>query len=486
MSRQTGVRDIIKSLRCGTLDRIDPVLLIVLVLAAVLWGVVFASAMTTFSGVRPLRGVWPGIGTLPVLGWTVGIDLEGYVDYDFYYITWAEKFLSGEFPYAESFDTAYINETQYSAPYFLPPLFLYLCTVGSLLPIYPFGAGAVITTFGFMTALPVYSISRYLSESRVVANVATITYLFNPLILYYTAFQWLNPAPFVFFAMLSFSLIMHDRRRASLLSMLTSMFFKQIAVFLLLPLIAYLVKERPSRTSTGDEREYTTVGNDTDVKSFSRMVSTGLIYCVVLSLPHILRPIDYFYYLLQRPGVFILTQFDYPPSRREPITLAVLCIVAGLPDWLSMIVNFLCYSTLGILVTVLPLFALMLVERKDDRRLRYYWRRMFYYSLLLLICVHLFSPRGVYKYYFVAIVPFLCILSAGSLFSRDTIRVVPRGRMIVLPFLWSILILLPDRNIYLLWVILMLVSYVLGPKIHHSFVQRYRTRPRNSDEGLSG
>ena len=180
--------------------------IIVVVVASIVWLFVFSVAATDFftGGVQPYRAVWNGSGHIQFYGYTINFSFEGYLDYDYYYNSWGQQFVSGFAPYTDAFNTIQIGDVSYNTPYFLPPLFVYMCALGVSLPLGPIGIGFLITLFGFLTAFPIYGISTYLSQNKMVGTIAVGTYLFNPVILFATVFEWLNPAPFVFFAILSF------------------------------------------------------------------------------------------------------------------------------------------------------------------------------------------------------------------------------------------------------------------------------------------
>lgn len=446
----------------------DPVLIALLAAGAFIWAVVFLQACGNFGGIRPLRAVWSGSGILNFAGMTVPYCLEGWADYDYYYVTWADQFLIGKFPYTDEFNLALIDGSEYRTPYFFPPMFLYLCVIGRVLPLQPYGIGLLITLFGFLTAFPIYRITNYLSGSRLAADLAVLTYLFNPLVLYHTVFEWLNPSPFVFFAMMSFSLMMGGHRSLGTLSMVTAALFKQTAFFLLLPVLAYILKKPPAPHSNGPsaKQDSKTLPSDKlDPKAFLKDGILAGVYIAAVSLPYLVNPWNYVYSVLLKIGGMNIQDFSGPPAGNMPITFTVVFIVAGAPEWLCWLVNFICFYSIGLLAGVLLPLVKMLLEVKDDSNLRVYWRRMLYYTLIMIICVHLFSPRGVYKYYFVALMPLLSILAVGAMFSRSGEDVKPSAGMILWPFVWSLLILMPDRNVYLVFVALMLAVYVAGPKM---------------------
>ncbi|RLI58940.1 MAG: hypothetical protein DRO87_04330, partial [Candidatus Thorarchaeota archaeon] len=196
------------------------VLITILIVGGALWSLVFTQATIDFlqGGARPFRASWVGIGDFNLFGLTIHYDFEGWSDYDYYYLSWSENFLNGIMPYTDEFNSIVIDSTTFETPYFLPPLFVYLCAAGTYLSSSPFGVGFLITAFGFLTAIPVYGSAAALSNNSRVGHIAAVTYLFNPVVLYYSAYQWLNPAPFVFFMMLSFNLLITQHRTSGVLT----------------------------------------------------------------------------------------------------------------------------------------------------------------------------------------------------------------------------------------------------------------------------
>jgi len=104
----------------------------------------------------------------------------------------------------------------------------------------------------------------------------------------------------------------------------------------------------------------------------------------------------------------------------------------------------------------------MLLEVKDDRNLRSYWRRILFLTLLLLLVVHIFSPRGVYKYYFVALIPFFSILSGERMISHGTKKIQASLSMIINPLIITAMILIPNRHVYLVLLLLVMLSYIVN------------------------
>ncbi|MFW9796219.1 MAG: hypothetical protein ACFFE2_04205 [Candidatus Thorarchaeota archaeon] len=431
------------------------VLVFILIAAAVVWGLIFAQATYDYIMLQ----TWNGWGQFNIFGFTIHFQFEGWSDYSYYYQTWGDRFLSGFTPYSSAFD--YVTVDHY-VPYFFPPLYLYLCVLGNSLPIDPFGTAVLLCVFGFATAFPIYGIATFISDSKRIGEIAAATYLFNPLILFHTTYTWLNPAPFVFFIILSFYLLMKQHRLTGTLAMVTAALFKQTAFFLALPLIAYLIKTPPSNDLdvVQEADESRVLGDQTEVRGFLKMTVIVLVYFLIISFPYIIDFRNYFYYIFQRPGMSLFDDYTSLPAGNAPISFAVLFIYFGAPEALTRIINIATAYSLFIVIGVLITFVPMLLEVKDDRNLPLYWRRMLYFTLLMLLIVHIFSPRGIYKYYLVALIPFFSILSSERVITKHSEKIKTSLPMIINPFLLTIAILMPNRIIYLAVLILLLATYI--------------------------
>ena len=354
-------------------------------------------------------------------------------------------------------------------------MYLYLCALGKIIHI-DIGIGFLLCVFGYLTALPIYGIAEYLSRNRNVAAVAAGSYLLNPLILYHTVYEWLNPAPFVFFAMLSFYLLMRGHRTSGLLAMVTSALLKQTAFFFILPLIAYFVKRPPGFTpdieeneeneDTEEKAESTRLPSDkVDLISFGKAIVIALAFGGAWSMPYIFDLQNYIYYIFQRMGATFLERVDTLPPGNWPITFAVVFIYFRAPEWLSNAVNIGTYYNILLLIGMLPLFALMLLEVKDDDDLQGYWRKILWLTLLVILWVHIFSPRGIYKYYFVLIIPFFCIFSSSQMIRSESEFVPFSHYMIWGPAALALLILVPSRYVYPLFVFVIMIGFALVPLV---------------------
>jgi len=452
--------------------------IIVLVVASIVWGYIFSLAVADFytEGTQPFRAVWNGSGHFEIFGYTVYFSFEGYLDYDYYYNSWGQQFVSGITPYTDAFDRIQFGDSFYNTPYFFPPLFVYMCALGFSLPLGFVGIGFLITLFGFLTAFPIYGISVYLSQNKLVGAISAGTYLFNPVVLFHTVFEWLNPAPFVFFAILSFYLLMRGNRLSGTLAMAASALFKQTAFFLLLPLVAYLLRKPPVPNAKETEDGLQPAGDDLDPRGFVIMMIKVLIFVGAVSLPFLYDIGNYLYYIFQRPGGVLYTTVTELPNPSQPITFTVLFIMMNqlinnlnastgltipvIPEDIVQLINLGSYYTVFLVLTMIPLLLLMLLNEKDDTHLRKYWSRMLFLTLLLMLCVHLFSPRGIFKYYCVLLIPFFSILPTSRMISQRTETVRPSIFMIINPLLFGFLIIFPSRFVYLAYLILITIGYI--------------------------
>jgi hypothetical protein len=101
---------------------------------------------------------------------------------------------------------------------------------------------------------------------------------------------------------------------------------------------------------------------------------------------------------------------------------------------------------------------------------------------MMILLVNIVGARGVFKYYFVAIVPFFSIFSSARMIRGTGDHVPFSASMVLLPIPFSLLILLPDRNFYMLYVILIFVLYTLAPVLDKSYDLLKRVIRKLTDE----
>ncbi|MFX1416201.1 MAG: hypothetical protein ACFFC0_05280, partial [Promethearchaeota archaeon] len=138
-------------------------ILVVVIVAAVVWMWVFNRAATEFlANPNWPRAVWNGEGSINLFGYSVSYHLEGWADYDYFYVSWGQQMLSGHMPYTDEFNLLVRQGSDYNVIYFFPPLYAYMCAFGEITQP-DIGIGLLVSGFGFLTAFPVYGIGSFLS-----------------------------------------------------------------------------------------------------------------------------------------------------------------------------------------------------------------------------------------------------------------------------------------------------------------------------------
>lgn len=461
---------------------IDNALLFVILLVGLeVWAIVFNLAVTDYldTAFWRSRGVWLGNDTVNLFGYSVSFQFEGYTDYSFYYVHWGHNMLNGVMPYDPNFGHIVLNGyANDNGAYIFPPFYAYLYAAGIALPFDDWGIGFLIAAFGYLTVFPVYGIARELSNSRRVGEVAALTYLLNPISLYYSAFAWLNPSPFVFFFFAGFYALLKGKKYTGTILIVCAALFKQTAWFLGIPLVVYLLvrpQKSPGETDNSSQVKNEAVASKKagtlealqkyfDLRGFLWPAILVIAFVAAVFLPFIIATPGFLQNLALATGGFPLDSFTELPGYGSPMRFQVLPVAAGLPEiaqFLDMIVFYGFLLTFGVMI----FFGLMLLERRVDNRPVYYMRRLLLFTLLMMLWVHLMGPRGVYKYYFVLFAPFFSIFSSVKMVTSSEESVPFSYSMLWVPLALSLIIIIPQRTVYLFGVLLIFISYLLAEQI---------------------
>jgi hypothetical protein len=470
-------------------------LLAVLIIGFVVWAVVFNIALVDYLNTRwwNSRTVWlgpfPNPGEFELFGFTIPYQFEGYSDYSFYYVHWGYNFLNGVMPYSGSFGyldmDGIVNQ---NGVYMFPPLTAYFYAAGIALEgiIGPgnWGIGLLFAIFGYSTTIPVYGIARELSKNPRVGEIAALTYTLNPLVLFHIDYLWLNPAPFYFFFFAGFYALIKGRRHIGTILIVTAALFKQTAWFLGLPLVIYLLVRPRERKEESTKKNELTTGNNAiveeskkkilyskltslfeyfDFRGFAVSAIVAISYAGAIMLPFIIAQPDFLNYWSLALGSFSFNgNYTDPIPYNVPVTLPVLPIMYHMPEFAESLDIFL--SSQGPLVFGIVVFAgLMLLLDKYKGEEHMYLRRILFFTMLLMLWTNLTGARGVFKYYFALFGPFFSIFSSARM-TRGKGEHVPFSlSMIWMPVLFSLLILIPDRNYYLAYVLVIFICYLLSP-----------------------
>jgi len=468
-------------------------LLAVLIIGLVIWVVVFNIALVDYlnSNSWNSRGVWlgpyPGTSEFNLFGYTINYQFEGYTDYSYFYVHWGHNILNGVMPYTEEFGRiylhGYLNE---NGLFMFPPLTAYLYGAGIWLENFigpgNWGIGLLLASFGYLTALPVYGIARNLSDNPRVGEIATLTYLLNPLVLYHVDYVWLNPSAFYFFFFAGFYALLKNRRHTGTILIVTAALFKQTAWFLGIPLVVFLLlrkrkaidlvldtegSERPLADADVDEVKqgmFSFLTNYFDFRAFAVSVVVAASYAGAIMLPTLIAQPHFWNYWQLAAGHFNLESFVDVPGYGVPVSLPVFAVVAGMPDLASILEQILVTSA-PLIFGVVVLAGLMVLLDKIEGNERVFMRRLLFFTMLLMLWVSLVGPRGVFKYYFALFGPFFSIFASGRMISSKEDHVPVSLSMFLMPFAFTLLILIPDRNIYLIYVVLIFALYLLAPVI---------------------
>jgi hypothetical protein len=469
------------------------------VIGFVVWALVFNAAVVDYTATHTWTSRASWLGPLPdpdtvfVFGFDIEYQLEGYSDYTFYYVHWGYNFLHGTMPYTPDFGYLEMDGiTNENGAHMFPPFTSYLYAfgiwLGNLYGWENWGIGLLIAVFGYLTALPIYGIAKELSSNRRVGEVAALTYLLNPLVLYHTDFLWFNPAPFVFFFFAGFYMLIKDRRMTGTLLIVTAALFKQSAWFLGIPLIVYLLVRRREKAVehpevvaiSDDEQEekqkertksrplLESLNDYFDLRGFAISVIVVLAFIGAVMLPFLIATPDFFNYWRLALGSFSFENFDDPLPYNQPMRVQALLIMFDMPEQAELL-DIVIKSGGPMIFAVIMGLGLMVLKDRYVGEERLYLRRILFMTFMMMLLVNIVGARGVFKYYFVAIVPFFSIFSSARMI-RGTGEHVPfSASMVLLPIPLTLMILLPDRNFYMLYVIIIFAIYGIAPILDKSY-----------------
>jgi hypothetical protein len=528
-------------------------LISVMIIGFIVWSIVFNVAVTDYLNTTSWAsrsswlGPFPHPDTIEIFGFSLDYQLEGYSDYSFYYVHWGYNTLYGVMPYSPEFGVLELNGiTNENGAFMFPPFTSYLyaagIALGNIMGWDNWGIGFLIAAFGYLTALPVYGLATEFSSNKRVGEVAALTYLLNPLMLYHTDFQWFNPAPFVFFFFSGFYMLVRGKRLTGTLLIVCAALFKQTAWFLGIPLVVYLLVKPRERKTTDDEtpqsdapqadtdatkasiyeriktflrsiidyfrhlpfqfRERKTVDIDAsqsnepltdadeiktgiserivsffrpiidyfDLRNFMISVVLVLVFIGAVMLPYLIAQPHFLDYWKLALGSFSLGgDFVNLPPYNVPMRIQVLPIVAGMPE-LAELLDIIIVSGAPLGFGVVLCAGIMILKDKYIGEEILYLRRLLFMTLLLMLITMLIGPRGVFKYYFVMFVPFFSIFASARMIRGSGEHVPFSVSMVWVPIALSLMILIPDRNIYLGFVLLIFIGYLLAPlvdKLYH-------------------
>ncbi len=292
----------------------------------------------------------------------------------------------------------------------------------------------------------------------------------------------MRPSTFQFYALLK------NKKHTSTVLIVTAALFKQTAWFLGIPLVVYLImrarKPRESLPNTDDSdgtesipelvdasksNRFAFMTEYFDFRSFAVSVIVALSYAGVVMLPTLIAQPHFWDYWRLAMGHFSFDgNYVDVPSYGVPMTLPVLPIVAGMPDLAQLLESILITSAPLIFGVVVFAGAMLLLNKREGKE-HIFLRQILFVTMLLMLWVSLTGPRGVFKYYFTMFGPFFSIFASGRMICSKDEHVPVSLSMFLMPFAFTLLILIPERNTYLLYVVLIFILYLLAPLINRLY-----------------
>ena len=382
---------------------------------------------------------------------------EPYQDYQIWYQSFVNNFIhKGWIPYSAFFPDigVYTNYFSYlwdllvgiSQYYYIyPPFFLYIITLPGLVDMNLIFIPLLIST-NLLPLLIFKFLSTHFNEK--VAEWGFLAIVFCPLLIFYNGGLLLNTSLVTLFFIGALYLVSINKFKSASLLLAISFLFKQIVIFFILPMLAYMVIQSSKKKDSKFIKLY--------LKNL--ITYSSIIFGTILlgSLPWIIiNPSGYIKCIFVTGGVSFFPQFLIPNSN-SPMHWYSFLAGLNLPYWILYIIGFLTFSAIGIII--IELIAIVLIHRW------YYQKSLNWVKLLDIIVysaflIHLFFPRGVYKYYFTFHVPLIILWLVFHFKDRlDENRIV-RIRWFLYFIIGTIVVLLIPRNFYLLfiWVIVIIM-----------------------------
>lgn len=374
--------------------------------------------------------------------------LEPYQDFQIWYKSFVENLLYEDwvpytyfFPDIEEYSNwfsylwdLFVGIRQYY--YVYPPFFLYILVFPGLFDINLIFIPLLIAT----NLLPII-IYKFLSThcNGNVAEWGFLATIFCPLLIFYNGGLLLNTSLVSLFFMMTLYLVSKNKFKSACILLSISFLFKQIVIFFILPMLAYMVIQ----SSKNKEGKFI-------ITYFKNL----LIYSIIIigtsllgSLPWIIiNPRGYINSIFVTQGFTFIPNFQIP-NHNSPVHWYSFLAGLNLPYWILYILGFLTFSFIGIIIIEIIIVVL----------LHYYyyqktlnWLRFLDIIVYTAFLTHLFFPRGVYKYYFSFHIPIVILWLCYHFKELHLVKNIKRTRWLIYFIIVSSVIMLIPRNFYLL------------------------------------
>ena len=309
--------------------------------------------------------------------------LEHFDDWAWYYDVFADRFLQGYLPYTpELYELVPGNQS-----YIYPPLFLYLLVAFRLIIPGPYSIEAGIVLSDLATESAIFLAALRVTRNTARASLAATLYFANPIVLWWTDFCWFGTSLFTCLMTLSFLCLIEGRLNLASLLLALACMTKQVAA-ILVPLLLILALNRGWRSL---------------LTTSAIMASVALL----LSLPYLLiMPTTYLRYVLGPASPFLY--LNMMPPFNSPVQL--FASFWFLPAPARNIISYAVYTYIPLTIALLLIYSPFLINpHTKPQKLRH---QLVAGGLLLSLAFYTFFPRGIFKWYLVAIIPFLALAAA--------------------------------------------------------------------------
>ncbi|MBD3353305.1 MAG: hypothetical protein GF364_17625 [Candidatus Lokiarchaeota archaeon] len=437
--------------------------------------------------IRSLTLIMPmrfGIDLGPI---TMYLNYEYFTDFEWWYLGWMEPlFENGVLNMYSGALTAH----QYT-PFFLLTLFVF-----HQIPILPvWTMGIPLFLFHIGTGLVIRKICKELQMSENTTCKIMLVYFLNPLSLFYGAFSLLNVTPFIFFTILSIYFLVKRKDTVSIGKLnikkydIASFFlgigilYKQFAA-IFLPILIFSIY---LRLLYEKRREETTLEiNIIDhLKLLAHSAIRYGIICIIVFMmgigPWLIHDFSGTISQILTGGASFGLDFIRVTAYNNPVNFDSFFIAIDMPDVFTDVLGYLIIFWIPFLIAIGFTFykfiksTLMVTENmqkneeiENNQIPKYIFYNLFFWSIILVLNVHMFYPRGSYKYYLLLMIPFtVLMINVENVFSREFWEDSTNKRMIykkdiISWMVWLLVIMIFWRLGYfillLIWEIMLIVK----------------------------
>jgi predicted membrane-bound dolichyl-phosphate-mannose-protein mannosyltransferase len=213
--------------------------------------------------------------------------------------------------------------------------------------------------------------------------------------------MWLNPTPYVFFTMVSFYLALTEREELSIAAIAVATLYKQLAVVFFPILSIVLLKKRLGGKNLDNVRGF--------IKH--TIIYAGIVFLV--SVPFlIVSPEQYLNQMLFWNTGNYDTLRTFIPDLWMTVHLNTFFLWLGGPSWFTDMIALLLVNYVFLIICALVVYGTFAIFKPQDAqgRVKELVTQALLWGFVAVMCVQLFYPRGAYKFYLLALAPFVSIL----------------------------------------------------------------------------